>query len=128
MKDRKPLIRDRVLTMAIVVALVLAALIITRAASGDTSIASAYGPGLYGNRMACGGTLQQHTRAVAHRWLPCGTRVRICYAWRCIPGRIRDRGPFVRGRTLDLSEALVRALGYRDAWAWGVRVIVWRTV
>ena len=80
-----------------------------------TSLASSYGPGLYGNVMACGGTLVPQTRAVAHRWLPCGTRLVICYDRTCTQARVRDRGPYVGGRTLDLSEAVVRALGYRSS-------------
>lgn len=121
------------MTLAVRFAFVLTAVILalwlwTGFAVGATGLASSYGPGLYGNRMACGGSLTWGTRAVAHRSLPCGTRIRVCYAWRCASARVRDRGPFVQGRTLDLSEAVVRALGYSDAWAWGVRVIVWRTV
>ena len=92
----------------------------------NTALASSYGPGLYGNRMACGGWLWPQTRAVAHRWLPCGTRLRVCYDRSCVHASVRDRGPYISGRTLDLSEALVRALGYRSSMSWGVRVVVWR--
>ena len=114
-------------TLCVASAVALAAMVLEVVdGKGATSAASSYGPGLYGNRMSCGGRLTPSTRAVAHRTLPCGTRVRICYALVCATARVRDRGPFVHGRTLDLSEAVVRSLGYRGAMTWGVRVVAWR--
>src|SRR6478609_641070 len=41
--------------------------------------ASYYGPGLYGGALACGGTLQPGTLGVAHKTLPCGTRIKLRY-------------------------------------------------
>jgi rare lipoprotein A len=90
--------------------------------------ASAYGPGLYGNRLACGGRLTTRTVAVAHKTLRCGTRLRVCYRRRCVRARVRDRGPYVRGRTLDLTEGAVRRLGFRSARSWGVRFIHYEEV
>jgi rare lipoprotein A len=46
----------------------------------------------------------------AHRTLPFGTRVRVCHSG-CVVVRINDRGPFVRGRHIDLSPAAARAIG-----------------
>src|SRR5262245_58539402 len=46
----------------------------------------------------------------AHRTLPLGTRARVCLR-RCVTIRINDRGPFVRGRHLDLSRGAARAIG-----------------
>ncbi len=37
-----------------------------------------------------------------------------------------DRGPFVGGRSFDLTNGLVRKLGYRDCYAFGVRTVTWR--
>jgi rare lipoprotein A len=124
-KRRDLVIRDRVLAVAILVAIIVL-LLIVRDATAATSKASSFGPGLYGNQMACGGVLMPHTRAVAHRRLACGTPLRVCYAYRCTTAKVRDRGPFVSGRALDLTEAVVRSLGYPGAWVWGVRVVVWR--
>jgi len=90
------------------------------------SLASSYGPGLYGSPLACGGRLTASEHVVAHRLLPCGTRLRICARRRCTWGVVRDRGPYVSGRTFDLSEGTVRALGFSSAGAWGVRAISWR--
>ena len=93
----------------------------SRPASGG--YASAYGPGLYGNRLACGGRLWPSTVAAAHRRIRCGQALRVCYRRRCVRVLVRDRGPFVGGRELDLTEAAVRRLGARSARHWGVRWI-----
>jgi rare lipoprotein A (peptidoglycan hydrolase) len=99
-----------------------------RAERGRRTTASAYGPGLYGNHLACGGRLWPGTVGIAHRSLPCGTRLRICWRRRCARARVRDRGPYIDGRELDLTEALVRRLGVRSATAWGVRFIHYEEV
>jgi rare lipoprotein A (peptidoglycan hydrolase) len=89
--------------------------------------ASSFGPGLWHNQLACGGRLYRTTHAVAHRWLPCGTWLRVCYRRRCQDLLVRDRGPFVAGRSLDLTEAAVRRFGFRSAMSWGVRLVTyWR--
>lgn len=69
-----------------------------------------YGPGLYGNHMACGGVLSTSTWGVAHKYLPCGTRVRMCYR-KCVTVVVKDRGPFVAGRDFDLTFPVVKAVG-----------------
>ena len=48
---------------------------------------------------------------VAHKSLPCGSRVRFCYRGRCVRATVRDRGPYVAGREWDLDVRLQRALG-----------------
>jgi rare lipoprotein A len=67
--------------------------------------ASYYGPGLYGNHLACGGRLHRGTIGVANRTLPCGSKVRLRYRGRSIRVPVIDRGPYVAGRTYDLTEA-----------------------
>jgi rare lipoprotein A len=74
--------------------------------------ASWYGPGLYGNRLACGGTLGAGTQGVAHRTLPCGTKVRLKRGRRTVRVPVVDRGPFVGGREFDLTAATARRLGF----------------
>jgi rare lipoprotein A len=76
------------------------------------SFASWYGPGLYGERMACGGTLTASVRGVAHKTLPCGTRVTLRKGDRIVRARVVDRGPFVGGREFDLTAATKQALGF----------------
>ena len=65
--------------------------------------ASYYGPGLYGNGVACGGTLQPGTLGVANKTLPCGTMVKLRYHGRTITVPVIDRGPYVAGRDYDLT-------------------------
>jgi rare lipoprotein A len=74
--------------------------------------ASYYGPGLYGNGVACGGTLMPGTLGVAHKTLPCGTRVKLRYRGRTVTVPVIDRGPYVAGRDYDLTEATKIRLGF----------------
>jgi rare lipoprotein A (peptidoglycan hydrolase) len=69
-----------------------------------------YGPGLYGNKMACGGTLTRNTFGVAHKTLPCGKRVTIAHGGRIVIARVIDRGPFVKGVAYDLTEKTARSV------------------
>ena len=73
--------------------------------------ASYYGPGLYGNRTACGFTLRHRTRGVAHRSLPCGAPVPVYRNGRIAIFPVIDRGPYTRGVQLDLTHAAARKLG-----------------
>lgn len=72
--------------------------------------ASWYGPGLYGNKTACGQTLRPNTLGVAHRNLPCGTTVKFVYHGHALITQVIDRGPYVNGRTWDLTSAASEAL------------------
>jgi peptidoglycan hydrolase-like protein with peptidoglycan-binding domain len=81
------------------------------AAGWRRRMASYFGPGLYGNRTACGRRLRPRTRGVAHRRLPCGTRIPFYYAGRIVIVPVIDRGPFTRGLTFDLTAGTARALG-----------------
>lgn len=70
-----------------------------------------YGPGLYGNRTACGQTLRRSTLGVAHRTLPCGTPVTFYHRGRFVTVSVIDRGPFRAGVEWDLTGATAKALG-----------------
>jgi rare lipoprotein A len=74
--------------------------------------ASWYGPGLYGNHLACGGRLAASTRGVAHKTLPCGTRVTLRKGNRIVRTRVIDRGPFVGGREFDMTAAVKDSLRF----------------
>jgi rare lipoprotein A (peptidoglycan hydrolase) len=76
--------------------------------------ASWYGPGLYGNPTACGGTLTPSTLGVAHRAMPCGTKLRLRYGGRSVAVRVIDRGPFSGDREFDLTAATKEKLGFPD--------------
>jgi rare lipoprotein A (peptidoglycan hydrolase) len=83
-----------------------------RAIAYRTAAASYYGPGLYGNRTACGRTLTPSTVGVANKSLPCGTPVRLHYRGRTVRVRVIDRGPYAGNREYDLTEATKRRLGF----------------
>jgi len=74
--------------------------------------ASWYGPGLYGNRLGCGGRLSPGTLGVAHKSLPCGSKVTLRKGRRSVRVRVIDRGPYVGGREFDLTEATARRLQF----------------
>ena len=88
------------------------------------SEASWYGPGLYGNGVACGGTLKRGTIGVAHKTLPCGSKVLVGYHGRYLMAKVIDRGPDVAGRALDLTYAAADSLGFIDAGVAKVRYAV----
>ena len=73
-----------------------------------------YGPGFYGKRTACGYAFTQSIIGVAHRDLPCGTKVtfRNPANGRTITMPVIDRGPYVAGRQWDLSGGACLALGH----------------
>jgi rare lipoprotein A len=84
--------------------------------------ASWYGPGLYGNSTACGGALTPGRLGVAHRWLPCRTRVTFRYRRRSVTVPVIDRGPFAAGREWDLTAATKARLGFPDTGTvWSTR-------
>ena len=73
-------------------------------------IASYYGPGFHGNLTANGERFNSYASTAAHKSLPFGTKLRVCYST-CEVVRINDRGPFIHGRSLDLSEGTARRIG-----------------
>jgi rare lipoprotein A (peptidoglycan hydrolase) len=73
-------------------------------------LATWYGPGLYGRRTACGLKLRATTLGVAHRSLPCGTRVTLYRGGRLLTVPVVDRGPWARGVSWDLTAATARRL------------------
>lgn len=75
-------------------------------------VATFYGPGLYGRRTACGTTLTPTTIGVAHRTLPCGTRLEVHFGGRRLVVPVIDRGPFVAGITWDLTAQAARLLSF----------------
>jgi len=76
------------------------------------ALASWYGPGLFGNRLGCGGTLTTGSVGVANKSLPCGTKVTLRHHGRVLRVRVIDRGPYVGGREYDLTSATARKLGF----------------
>ncbi len=87
------------------------------------SIATWYGPGLFGNRTACGERLRRSTLGVANRTLPCGTKVSIYYRGRTIVVPVIDRGPYSYGANWDLTEATASALGMTETSTIGAAAV-----
>ena len=94
------------------------------AAGGESGLAFApmrsagatwYGPGLYGNRTACGQVLRPQTVGVANRDLPCGATVKLAYHGRQIVTRVIDRGPYSRGNDWDLTNGARLALRFEGS-------------
>lgn len=92
-----------------------------------TGHASWYGPGLYGNGTACGKvTLRRSTIGLAHKTLPCGTRVLIGFRGKYVIAPVIDRGPYIAGRTWDLTAAAAKAVGLTSAGVGNVRHAILR--
>ena len=77
-----------------------------------------------GKLTASGERFNRNDMTCAHRRLPFGTRVKVEYRGRVIVCRVNDRGPFVGGRILDLSQGAASALGMIGAGV-GYAVIAW---
>jgi rare lipoprotein A (peptidoglycan hydrolase) len=75
--------------------------------------ASWYGPGFHGKRTASGEVYDEEGLTAAHRTLPFGTYLRVSSLddGSSVVVRINDRGPFAKGRIVDLSQAAARIIG-----------------
>jgi len=80
--------------------------------SREKGIASWYGGKFHGRQTASGERYDMNKMTAAHKTLPFGTRVRVTNldTGRKVVVRINDRGPFVRGRIIDLSRAAARKM------------------
>lgn len=68
-----------------------------------------------GSKTASGQRFNQNAMTCAHRSLPFGTRLKVTHGDRSVVVTVNDRGPFVRGRVLDLSTGAARAVGLTGA-------------
>ena len=89
-------------------------------------MASWYGYDGSGNETAAGERYNPEGMTAAHRSLPLGTKVRVTntHNGRSVVVRINDRGPYVRGRIIDLSAAAARLLGMMSSGVAQVRIEV----
>lgn len=101
--------------MRLVVGVVLAALVAATPVNAETCEASQYGngDGYAGRRTASGEIMNPNAMTAAHRTRPFGSVVQVTNlrTGRSVNVRITDRGPFVRGRCIDLSPVAARAIG-----------------
>ena len=105
-------------------ALVLAASAAYACPLPTTTRASYYGPGFHGRRTASGRVFDQSDLTAAHRSWQFGTKVRVTNLrnGRNVVVTITDRGPYVRGRGLDLSVGAARVIGATGAGVVSVRL------
>ena len=68
-----------------------------------------------GSRTASGQRFNQNAMTAAHRSLPFGTKLRVTHRGQTVVVTINDRGPFIKGRVLDLSTGAARAIGLTGA-------------
>jgi rare lipoprotein A len=106
--------------------------LVAAAAGGDPVVetlvgwASYYGPGFHGRRTASGEVFDMYELVAAHRTLPLGTVARVTNLanGRSVVVRINDRGPYIKGRILDLSTGAARALAFVRKGVTRVRIDV----
>lgn len=120
---------NKLLTLTIVAILISApTLASARVKAGQTQkgVASYYHDSLHGNKTANGEIYRKGERSAAHKTLPLGTKVRVTKLsnGKSIVVRINDRGPFVKGRIIDLSRRAARDLGIIRSGISKVRVEV----
>ena len=89
---------------------------ITPSSAGHSfsGVASFYG-NESGSKTASGQRFNQNAMTAAHRSLPFGTKLRVTHRGQSVVVTINDRGPFIRGRVLDLSTGAARAIGLTGA-------------
>jgi rare lipoprotein A (peptidoglycan hydrolase) len=87
------------------------------------TVATWFGPGLYGRRTACGQVLTRHVIGLAHKTLPCGTLVALTYHGHRLVAPVIDRGPYAPGVTWDLTALAARTLGVSGTARLRARVI-----
>jgi rare lipoprotein A len=83
-------------------------------AHGFSGKASFYG-NESGSKTASGQRFNQNSMTAAHRSLPFGTKLRVTYRGQSVVVTINDRGPFIKGRVLDLSKGAARSIGLTGA-------------
>lgn len=84
-------------------------------ARADQMVASWYGPGFEGATTASGEPFDPNDYTAAHRTLPFGTKLIVTYDGRSVVVRINDRGPYISGRDIDLSQAAAQYIGLTAA-------------
>jgi rare lipoprotein A len=78
----------------------------------EPATATWYGPGFYGRKTACGKTMSKTLVGVAHKSLPCGTKVTFLYKGTTVTAPVVDRGPYAKGVKWDLTAAAAQQLGF----------------
>lgn len=96
---------------SLTLAALVAAFFLPVAVPANAEVASYYGPGFHGRKTASGQIYNQNAHTCAHKTLPFGTYLRVTYNGKTTHCTVNDRGPFIRGRDIDLSVACARDIG-----------------
>lgn len=109
-----------------ILALTLPSLVEAKKLRQQTGIASWYGPGFHGKKMANGQRFNQWGNTIAHRTLPLGTKVSITSveSGKTVIATVKDRGPYHGNRVADLSKGLAHKLGFVDKGVTKVKIQV----
>ena len=102
-------------------ALIAASCISAPATAAGTMLSSWYGGYFHGRTTANGETYNMYGYSAAHKTLPFGTKLRVCYQG-CVDVYINDRGPFIGDRELDLSYGAAQAIGLIEPGVANVQV------
>ena len=141
MKIRQYLTRMVILSVFMVISLALPAMVLFAKETSShqssaahakpiTGIASYYGGKFHGKRTASGENFNKNAMTAAHRSLPFGTKVKVTNLrnGRTVLVRVNDRGPHVRGRMIDLSQAAAKKIGLSYAGTARVKLEVLKKV
>ncbi|MCB5247482.1 MAG: septal ring lytic transglycosylase RlpA family protein [Candidatus Cloacimonetes bacterium] len=92
---------------------------------GETWVASYYGKGFHGRRTASGEVFNQYAMTCAHKTLPFQTLLKVTNpkTGKNVIVRVTDRGPFKRGRDIDLSYGAAKEIGMIAAGVMKVEVV-----
>lgn len=87
--------------------------LIPLSASAEIGIASYYGKQFHGRKTANGEKFDMHALTAAHKYLPFNTMITVTNLSNnsSVRVRINDRGPFVKGRIIDLSKKAAKSIG-----------------
>lgn len=94
-------------------------------AEAKVGLASWYGPGFEGLPTASGEPYDPYGYTAAHKTMPLGTELVVKYGGRSVQVTVNDRGPYVGGRDLDLSQGAAESIGLTQA---GVDYVKYRQV
>jgi len=117
-----------ILIVAFATSLIITGIVLTPRYD-QVGIASWYGPGFHGKLTSNGETYDMHSLTAAHKSLPFNTLVKVIDldTGNSVIVRINDRGPFIRGRIIDLSLAAAEELGsdQKGIARVGLKVVEW---
>lgn len=113
------------LTATLAVAFFFCAMCFVPVRAAECGLASWYSTENGQTRTATGERYTGNDLTAAHRSLPFGTRLRVTYKGKSVVVRLNDRGPYVKGRSLDLSRAAAAKIGLIRP---GVARVCWERV